>query len=40
MANEKSNRQLTNGKNPRKGLHLILTVGHSTRARKEFIDLL
>ena len=40
MANEKSNRQVTNGKNPRKGLHLILTVGHSTRARKKFIDLL
>lgn len=40
MANEKSNRQVTKGKNPRKELHLILTVGHSTRARKEFIDLL
>jgi uncharacterized protein YeaO (DUF488 family) len=40
MVNEKANRRVTSGKNPLKGRHLILTVGHSTRPRKEFIDLL
>jgi len=30
----------TTGKSLRKGRHRILTVGHSTRTRKEFIDLL
>jgi uncharacterized protein YeaO (DUF488 family) len=37
---EKSIRRVINGKSPRKGRPLILTVGHSTRTRQDFIDLL
>jgi uncharacterized protein YeaO (DUF488 family) len=40
VASRSLNPVATTGKSPRKGRHRILTVGHSTRTRKEFFDLL
>ena len=40
MASRSVNPVGTTGNSPRKARRLVLTVGHSTRTRKEFIDLL